>query len=54
LVSSDANILNESDVDFSVVRWLSLDSRMFAVGSVELSEVTFREPRRTNWEIKQR
>lgn len=26
LVSSNANIRNESDVDFSVGRWLSLDS----------------------------
>jgi len=26
LVSSDANILNESDVDFSVGMWLSFDS----------------------------
>jgi len=28
LVSSDANILNESDVDFSVGRWLSTYSRI--------------------------
>jgi hypothetical protein len=27
LVSSDMNILNESDADFSVGRWVSLDSR---------------------------
>jgi len=26
LVSSDANILNEREVDFSVGRWLSFDS----------------------------
>jgi hypothetical protein len=28
LVSSDANIPNECDVEFSVGRWLSLDSRI--------------------------
>ena len=76
LVSSNANICNESDVDFSVGRWLSLDSwvhktneqlahiwwvlsvrpalQTLAVGSIELSEVTFREPKKTNQKMKQR